>query len=252
LAQHLRRNQMGKRIEYLGQLLSGRVFYSIIRLRDRYKTLEGRMENLEMSTANEQKIVSAAQKLVGLVAVVQGIIAAQQEKIRVLTEQAASNQAHEPEDLSQEFAQFDDAVAQLDQIAGSLTPESGQHVDVAEEVPALGGTPTNVEDQVVAPLPPTPANELSEDDPLHPANLNQGVGAITSEDQTTAGDAGPVQDGENESQPVIEPDPVPPAEPVVGDEEVAQPVADEDDGWGEPDAPTAEGDDKDGLDSPQA
>lgn len=230
-----------KWIKTLSQLLSGRVSNSIIDLYKRVRILEGRVKELIEMTANEQKIINAAQLLVGLVSTFQLIFDAQQAKIATLTAQAADAQAHQPEDLTDEFSQFDNAMQGLSNLAGSLTP-------------AASVTPVPV-DVAVDPLPAPPAG-----DPMTPAPPGSSIPPVETQVPTEpvpvdpepvfVPDAEPATPAPIVEAPVVEA-PAPPAEvpvdatpvadPVV--ETPASPVADpvnnnDDDDW-TPDPPVA-------------
>lgn len=256
---------------YLAQLLSGRIFNSIMDLGDRVRTLEGRVKEIITMTPNEQKLVNAAQTIVALAATFQTTFDAQQAKIKTLQEQAASNEAHAPEDLTEEFSKFDGAMEQLQSLAGTLTPASTDGVSVSD--PATTPVEVAVPDEVrpADPMNPPPGSEGTFNAPLPDAAVTVPVDNQLNLPPGTEGQPEPIPAevapaNPDEGQPVTEPQPATPAAetpetvpaeteapktdvpaPVVGDE---GPVADgvdpnapvkeedDDDGWGpEPDKP---------------
>lgn len=102
---------------YLADVLSGRVQNSLDVLAAAIQGLRAELqttkEKLEMSTENEQKILDVAQGIRDntdrLGAAIEGL----KQKIVTLQEQAASDQAHQPEDLSQEFQELNAALQGL-------------------------------------------------------------------------------------------------------------------------------------------
>lgn len=257
---------------YLAQLLSGRIFNSIMALGDRVRTLEGRVKEIYTMTPNEQKIVNAAQTIVSLAATFQTAFdTLKAENTTLVQKLAESNSSHEPEDLTEEFQQFDTAMEQMQLLAGTLTP--------AAPDASPGNGPVNapvdvaVPDEVrpADPMNPPPGTEGTFNAPLPDAGVTTPVDNTSTgiEDQpvTIPAEVAPATTdtpipNPDENQPVTEPEPVAPAAevpetaspveaegqpkidaPVAGDEgpvadSVPAKAEDDDDGWGtEPTSP---------------
>jgi hypothetical protein len=94
-------------IKNIADLISGRVFNSLVSLKQRIDAIG------EYMTANEQKLLDAAQKLNDAASRIQTGIDALKEKAEEL-------EVHE--DLSDEFAALDSAVASISGIGSNMTP----------------------------------------------------------------------------------------------------------------------------------
>lgn len=96
-----------------------------------------------MSTANEQKILDAANTLTQAASALQSGVKAKEERIAQLEAKIKElGEQPPPEDLSQEFGEFDKAMADIQNLANNLTPASGgSGSGTQENVPNVSGTP---------------------------------------------------------------------------------------------------------------
>lgn len=228
-------------LEFLADVWSGRVWDTFKLIFDELRTLKGRVKEIEM-TENEQKLTNAANSLLALFVTLGQIISSQKAKIDTLMAQAASDAAHQPEDLSQEFAQLDDVQAQGQAIVDSMTPAA---TPVAPTDPVVT-PPVDVSVPVVQPdLPPaTPVIPGDPSDPgpgMDPSSPAPDVPPVADPVPTPAVDTTPAPvDTTSTPQNPVDPNPVvsdtpvvdAPVEPVTP----VAPVADDDtDEWGEDD-----------------
>lgn len=132
---------------------------------------------MDNKTQNEQKVEQAAQGIKQATEKLQGGFQSLQDKVDNLIKQAQSPEpTPEPEDLSQEFAMFDEALSGLnsfaDQLAGTSSSGGGSETPVSPvEDPASPVAPnpmaTNEEGQVVnAPSVPASTENTSTPTPL--------------------------------------------------------------------------------------
>lgn len=186
-------------IDYLADLISGRLNNTVVSINQKLRALEGRVSILEKGenemTANEQKILDAAQTLTDAASEIS-------EGVQALKDRIASLEGIQPEDLSQEFAALDDAIAPLKSLGDSL-------------VPSAPGTPADGSSTGTTPVAntgnPTP-------DPLAGASgTTDGVpGQVEPSQPGTNVDQGVPTDTSSVPAPTGESD-VPPATPTPSD-----------------------------------
>jgi hypothetical protein len=160
--------------DYLADLKSGRLHSFVGSFYEELKTLREMIN--DMATANEQRLTDAANAINAAAETFSQTLATMQAKVDTLVEQAKSpSPTPEPEDLSQEFAQLDAALAKLGQAGQTVSSTDG----------TTGGGTTNGDGGVVTPLAgesgttnPTPENDGPSVDQQAPGTTGTGTGDV--------------------------------------------------------------------------
>lgn len=206
--------------DFIADLLAGRIhqeFRSLTRRLDRLR------RDIDMSTATEQQILEAASRINQSVTLISTNVESLKQKIVTLQEQAASSEAHEPEDLTQEFQELNAALNNLASAGSSITEGSGETPPIAEvphdptvapgETPIAGASgPTN---------PPSVPDDSEDTDTVNPSPVEEGSPTEMPIDQNdhfpVDPEVGPTEGGTPETGTTVPTeDPAPPA-PIDGE-----------------------------------
>lgn len=182
-------------LDFLADLWAGRVHLTLAEI---YKQLENIQQGNNIMTENERKIVDAASVIVETTGTLTREMNSLKDKIVTLTAQAQAPEAHDVEDLSDEFQSLNQAVSGLQALAENLNAGVQQEDDPGD----VGGSQTppahpadpeppgaTVGQPAVDPTPVPPKSAPPETDPITPAPPAPVEDTGPGTDEGTGGDS---------------------------------------------------------------